>query len=825
MAIEFIDFSSLSQQAWKGGVEVFQEGVLQLRNGLRKVVTSSDSRWVILGVTAVGVFTSAIVCLKCKECFIEWWEHRKKHIQAQLHLHMVNSKIITVLSRNSTSKKIEEGKYHRITKSIGEELVDEFITKNKGFSLDFVEENAGINFVVSGELTDEYFLLLIGNILSHVNAATGRRSFEGILTKITFRDTKNLTGNIIERLPKSITSLAFEGVETKISTDFLKRHSKGKTLEHLREIDFTGSGQDINNEVFKEWLANKNEIVYVRKERVELLPVDTFSSQNTEFTGKVRSFFKSYANSTNKKEVIDGYKRQFQDIYAANSKAFLSVFTIELTGTGVNKESFEALLPFLVKCRNLQEITFYDCPDVGDEVCKLLSSFSYWKGLVFKGCELIGDNSLLSLKKLECLEKLWLEKCPKVTQKGFVSFPTGACKNPLKSLVLSSMQALSSSDICSFILASPNIKELVIEKCKEVNNADGALFRAIQGLKDLRKLKVIGVVGLDFIEEFCPELEELEVSRSFNSSDSSNDGLSDDGCYKISSSHPHLRKVVISSCSKVGDLGVSAILRALTNLRELNIKNCLKVTQKAFEYIPTPLKRLRITHCVGIDNEILPKLSERGDSFTELRISGNNRLNSDEIISTLLPTLKNIEELDLSGFKMSRKAFNELHNKGSLRYLGLVNCGLTDSMTNLLYSTSIAFSGLQEVDLSKNPNLTEDSLISICSRAFRVLIMRDMAQVNMSLFDSLLKTPFAKSIEYLDLSSCENLNKATLSKIGQFLNLKTLILQKSKIKDADLSVFEKDFRSLNKLNLKGCSSLTLSAIEILDKRRPLLAVL
>lgn len=101
-------------------------------------------------------------------------------------------------------------------------------------------------------------------------------------------------------------------------------------------------------------------------------------------------------------------------------------------------------------------------------------------------------------------------------------------------------------------------------------------FTKLQVLSLRQDLPQLEDDGVDTIANYCHELQDLDLSKSFK--------LTDRSLYALAHGCPNLTKLNISGCSAFSDSAVAYLAECCRNLRVLNLCGCVKAaTDKALK--------------------------------------------------------------------------------------------------------------------------------------------------------------------------------------------------------------------------------------------------
>ncbi|ESO02302.1 hypothetical protein HELRODRAFT_65174 [Helobdella robusta] len=295
---------------------------------------------------------------------------------------------------------------------------------------------------------------------------------------------------------------------------------------------------------------------------------------------------------------------------------------IQVLSLRKNKKSFskESLSSFesinLSGCFKLTDANFRCFLNYGE----LLSLTSLNLSL----CKQITDNTLTTVSiYLKNLEFLDIGGCSNITGSGIYSL-SSSLKN-LKHLNLRSLRYLTDECIESItgkgqlsISGLAQLEKLVLHDCQKIS--DSALLTISLGLKNLKCLNLnfcfnITAIGLSYIAKMT-ELQELYLRLCINVGDlgigylaSGNmklhtldisfcEYVTDQSLAYISQGIFHLKSLGLSACA-ISDVGISYLVKTVTNLKVLYLGQCNKLTDKSLDVISKQLINLEVIDLYG----------------------------------------------------------------------------------------------------------------------------------------------------------------------------------------------------------------------------------
>jgi len=313
---------------------------------------------------------------------------------------------------------------------------------------------------------------------------------------------------------------------------------------------------------------------------------------------------------------------------------FLKTLEIINFSSNTTVDEFKTMLS---QCHSVQNLTIRIPNDFGryNFLLTPLTRLEFLSSLSLCGSDGLTNSHLEILKSIPSLTSLNLKNCPKITSLGFTAISkaenltfldvsgnfTGkgitallTSPAPLRTLILKDCKNLTDAVIVN--LAKPSLTDLVISNCQLLTSpALEAFFAQTPNLRRLNMSECpkIGDLGLKMLSNHCKLLEELYCA----------------GC-------------------PITNVGLEAILTGLPLLHTLDVSTCSNTIANAFfDKKNSSLKKLDM-FCTRISNEQLELLSTSLPNLTSLAITNNRLLNRFGIYE-LVKNCPLLKILDFSG--------------------------------------------------------------------------------------------------------------------------------------------------------------------------------
>ncbi|KAL2609041.1 hypothetical protein R1flu_027614 [Riccia fluitans] len=250
--------------------------------------------------------------------------------------------------------------------------------------------------------------------------------------------------------------------------------------------------------------------------------------------------------------------------------------------------------------QELRDLGISSCKGLSDralqvigESCKQLRVFS------LLNCDAASDTGLKAMtKSCLALESLQIEGCSGITHIGLKAALANR-GGELKTLRLNNCSGVRDKGLTSsdFLLTCNALKSLSITNCIGV-----------------------GSVCLEMVGRSCPALEELDLTGLTGVSDRGLKALLEQGVGM------QLRKLNLSGCVKVTDIGVYAVARQCKRkLRSLILEGCTRVTDGSLKLLATEcqgIEDLDVSKCSVTDEGVEAMVSENGKALKSLSLAG-----------------------------------------------------------------------------------------------------------------------------------------------------------------------------------------------------------
>ena len=242
-----------------------------------------------------------------------------------------------------------------------------------------------------------------------------------------------------------------------------------------------------------------------------------------------------------------------------------------------NLSDFALESAFSKEVPSLKVLNLSLCKDVTDSsLRRITNNCKNVEVLDLAGCSRITNLSLFYISMLRKVQKLNLRSCRQISDYGIgdlcnVSTPEN--RQSLEDLCLQDCQKLSDESLRHISVGLPNLRKINLSFCVSITDTGLKSLSRLTSLGDLnlRSCDNISDIGIGFLAENGFQLRALDISFCAN--------IADSGMKHIASGIATLRSLSLTTCS-IGDEGLKRLSKALTDLEELNIGQCVAITDE-----------------------------------------------------------------------------------------------------------------------------------------------------------------------------------------------------------------------------------------------------
>ncbi|XP_050224907.1 F-box/LRR-repeat protein 3 [Mercurialis annua] len=414
-------------------------------------------------------------------------------------------------------------------------------------------------------------------------------------------------------------------------------------------------------------------------------------------------------------------------------------------------------------------------------------------------CRGFGDREAAAISCGGGLKELSLDKCLGISDVGLAKIAVGCSR--LEKISLKWCMEITDLGV-----------DLLCKKCVDLKFADVSYLKVtnetLRSIASLRKLEVLAMVGCalvddvgcQFLENGCPLLEEIDVSRC--------DSLSSSGLTSIISGHSGLRRLNAAYCisefppallhymkdlknltaivingTRVSDSIFQILSSYCSSLSEIGLSKCTGVTNMGIAQLVSGcvnLKILSLTCCHSVTDAAISVIADSCEKLVCLRLESCNMI-TEKGLEQLGSRCVLLEELDLTDcYGINDKGLECLSRCSELLSLKLGFCANISDI-GLCYIASNC-SKLQELDLYRCTGIGDDGVAALSSGC--------------------------KKLKNLNLSYCNQITDIGLNYLGCLEELSDLEMrQLDKITSVGLTALAAKCRSLADLDLKHCEKI------------------
>ncbi|CAD6269072.1 unnamed protein product [Miscanthus lutarioriparius] len=447
-------------------------------------------------------------------------------------------------------------------------------------------------------------------------------------------------------------------------------------------------------------------------------------------------------------------------------------------------------------CPGLADLDLSNGVDLGDAAAAEVARAKGLRRLSLARWKTLTDMGL-GCVAVGCAElrELSLKWCLGVSDLG-IQLLALKCKK-LTSLDLS--YTMITQDSFLPIMKLPSLQELTLVGCIGIDDdALGSLekecSKSLQVL-DLSQCQNITDVGVSAILKSVPNLLELDLSYCCPVTPSMVRSLQ-----KI----PKLRTLKLEGCKFIAD-GLKAIGTSCVSLRELSLSKCSGVTDTELSFAVSRLKnllKLDITCCRNITDVSLAAITSSCTSLVSLRMESCSRVSSGAL-QLIGKHCSHLEELDLTDSDLDGEGLKALARCSKLSSLKIGIClKISDGLTHIGRSCP----KLHDIDLYRCGGLSDDGIIQI-AQGCPMLECINLSYCTEITDSSLISLSKCAKLNTLEIRGCPMITSTGLSEIAMGCRLlsKLDIKKCFEINDVGMLYLSQFSHSLRQINLSYCS--------------------
>ncbi|KAI7812025.1 putative F-box/LRR-repeat protein 13, partial [Triplophysa rosa] len=323
------------------------------------------------------------------------------------------------------------------------------------------------------------------------------------------------------------------------------------------------------------------------------------------------------------------------------------------------------------QCKNLQELNLSECPNVNDEIIKMILEGCHSLLHINLAFTYITNTTIQALSRC-CLtlRSLNLAYCTNISDEGLQYLTTGKGCHRLIQLDLSGCSQITADGFSYVADACGSLQQIVLDDLPTLTDA------CVQALvSKCRALTVISVLDSPYLSDVAfKAIAEVISLTKFQIE--GNNRIADSSWKALCRSSPKLSEVHACDCPRVTDNSLK-FLGSLTKLHNLNISGCIKVTDTGIRYITdgpcaVKLQELDLSNCSRVTDLSLKKISQRCSSLIHLSVCFCDNLSDNGF--EFLGKCASLIALDITGCKIHDQGLAALGSIRSLRKLTATEC-------------------------------------------------------------------------------------------------------------------------------------------------------
>eukprot|EP00118_Oscarella_pearsei_P012154 m.86967 g.86967 ORF g.86967 m.86967 type:complete len:805 (+) comp36521_c0_seq1:152-2566(+) len=310
---------------------------------------------------------------------------------------------------------------------------------------------------------------------------------------------------------------------------------------------------------------------------------------------------------------------------------------------GLSDESIHALTTY---CHSLKHASFLGGTSVTDEALKYLSLQSRkLQSIRLEGNASITDVALKTMGRA-CPELNYVSAvdCPKVTDHALKAL--GGCRN-IRVLNVADCVRLTDAGVRHIIEGSSGAKLREINLTNCIRVSDVTLLRLSQ---KCHRLTYASFCFCEHISDAGVEL--LGNLPSLISLDLTGCNIGDQALAALGQNSLNLKDLNISECVQITDMGLQKFCTNCQNLESLDISNCYNLTDGAIQTVAfccRMLRILRLAGCHQLTDQAVQSISGGCHYLTELDLSACDKITDRSLTKYLKKGCRQLKTLTLLG--------------------------------------------------------------------------------------------------------------------------------------------------------------------------------
>lgn len=325
-------------------------------------------------------------------------------------------------------------------------------------------------------------------------------------------------------------------------------------------------------------------------------------------------------------------------------------------------------IPGLANMAHMEVLNLSNCERLGAYSLSSLVSLHALQVLDISGCSHIPPSDMKYLWGLKKLKRLNASHC---TWSGCSALRYVAPVDSIEELILSACSNLVGTSLVP-LRKLKNLKHLVFDGCSSIPLFDRGLCAIASSLPLLTHLSMQNCITIG--DNGLASLGQLENLRVVNFSDCY--GITGEG-FRFWKHMPHLHTVILQGCTSMLDHGMFHLVSNNRNVREINLKQCRRITDKSIAYIASYLPRINVLAfqaSMGVTDQGVRMIArEMRNSLTHLTIQFCWQFGDESAIElSRMPWLKYLDLL--YSWKITDAAIDALAQSPSLVHINIFGC-------------------------------------------------------------------------------------------------------------------------------------------------------
>eukprot|EP01133_Synstelium_polycarpum_P001079 gene1079-1223_t len=423
----------------------------------------------------------------------------------------------------------------------------------------------------------------------------------------------------------------------------------------------------------------------------------------------------------------------------------------------------------------------------------------------------VPQASIVPSKPFTFLQNLNLNKCVGITDEKIIGIAN--MQLPLINVYLKGL-ALSDNAIVALTQNCPKLAIIEISNCVNLGDVSiNAISTHCAGLRELvmSRCTLVTSVAIDKLFRTLHEIRLIDLS-------SAPLAASDNTLRLIGKYCPSIQYVSLAGNCNITDAGLISMVKSTTGLLELNISECVNLSDASLNAVAANCQRLRILKMTGLNNvTTLRSIGKSCTELVELDISECHKISSDLGYITKGCTKLTIFKLRRCYGLQDVSLLSEDGEIHTMTKLTVLDWSYGNIEFQTIHSITHSCKYLTSLNVSYCKSLTDMSIERIAASLTNLKKLKIDAVVNVTDegIRSLSEGPVSSSIQVLSLVGCRNISDASAQHILRFHNLRKISLGGCLMTTTGAELIASESFELVKINIRN--SLNINPMKLKEK--------